>query len=111
MSALASGSVVGTKRQVQMASMSLSLGDGGARGQPEGNLHQIPQDWNLPPSQWKEAALVLLPKEGKPSGQPSLYWPICLLDGTGKLFKQIIARRPVLHLSKGENLDQRLSPD
>jgi hypothetical protein len=83
---LVSSLVVETKHQIQMASTSFSLGNGRVRGQPEGTLHTVPQVWNLPP-QWKEAALVLLPKEGKPSGRPSSYRPICLLDETGKLFE------------------------
>jgi len=39
------------------------------------------------PSKWKEAALVLFPKERKPPGRPSSYRSICLLDETAKLFE------------------------
>jgi hypothetical protein len=57
------------------------------------------------PPQWKESALVFLPKEGKLSGRLLSYQPICLLDETGKLFERIIARRLVQHLSREESLD------
>ena len=32
------------------------------------------------PLRWKKPKLVLIPKPGKPPGEPSSYWPICLLD-------------------------------
>ncbi|KMQ91006.1 reverse transcriptase [Lasius niger] len=56
---------------------------------------------------WKEANIVLLPKEGKPRDQPSAYRPICLLDEAGKILERIICDRIVWHLArKGPNLDE-----
>ena len=45
------------------------------------------------PNQWKLQKLVLLPKPGKPLGDPSAYRPICLLDTIGKLLERIILNR------------------
>jgi hypothetical protein len=45
------------------------------------------------PAIWKIGRVVLLQKEGKPSGSPSAYRPICLLDEAGKLFERILAAR------------------
>jgi hypothetical protein len=73
-------------------------------------IHRVPQDWNLPPK-WKEAALALLLKEGKPPGRPLSYRPICLLDETAKLFERVIAQRFIQHLSKGESSGMGLSSD
>lgn len=50
------------------------------------------------PKPWKEAQLVLLPKEGKPAEEPSAYRPICLLDEAGKLLERIISNRLVRHM-------------
>jgi len=50
------------------------------------------------PPQWKEAALVLLHKEGRPAESPSAYRPICLLDEAGKLFERVLAARLRRHL-------------
>jgi len=47
------------------------------------------------PQQWKQAKLVLLPKEGKVLGVPSAYRLICLLDEVGKIFERIITSRLV----------------
>ncbi|XP_071576457.1 uncharacterized protein [Temnothorax nylanderi] len=60
------------------------------------------------PKIWKRASLVLLPKAGKPPGDPSAYRPICLLDEAGKILERIIAERLVQHLSrkKGKNLSE-----
>ncbi|XP_058449259.1 uncharacterized protein LOC131429227 [Malaya genurostris] len=40
------------------------------------------------PDIWKRQKLVLLPKPGKPPGDPSAYRPICLLDTVGKLLER-----------------------
>lgn len=45
------------------------------------------------PDKWKVQKLVLLPKPGKPPGDPSSYRPICLLDTLGKLLERIILNR------------------
>ena len=45
------------------------------------------------PDRWKVQKLVLLPKPGKPPGDPSSYRPICLLDTLGKLLERIILNR------------------
>ncbi len=37
--------------------------------------------------------LVLSQKPGKPTGQPSSFWPLCMLDTIGKIFEQVIAER------------------
>ena len=45
------------------------------------------------PDRWKRQRLVLLPKEGKPPGQPSSYRPLCMLDTAGKVLEGIIRER------------------
>lgn len=45
------------------------------------------------PDVWKVQKLVLLPKPGKPPGDPSSYRPICLLDTLGKLLERVILNR------------------
>lgn len=52
------------------------------------------------PRTWKEARMVLIPKEGKPEDSPSAYRPICLLDEAGKLFERVLAARLRRHLSQ-----------
>ncbi|KMQ86470.1 reverse transcriptase [Lasius niger] len=52
------------------------------------------------PPKWKEAALVLLQKEGRPAESPSAYRPICLLDEAGKLFERVLVARLQWHLSR-----------
>ncbi|KAG7294989.1 hypothetical protein JYU34_022609 [Plutella xylostella] len=52
------------------------------------------------PTDWKEATLVLLKKEGRPADSPSAYRPICLLDEAGKLFERVIADRIQAHLRR-----------
>lgn len=37
--------------------------------------------------------MILLQKEGKETGSPSAYRPICLLDEAGELFERVIANR------------------
>ncbi|XP_011858731.1 PREDICTED: uncharacterized protein LOC105556255 [Vollenhovia emeryi] len=54
------------------------------------------------PQLWKEAKMVLLPKEGKPAELPSSYRPICLLDEAGKVFERVITSRLVRSLEDGE---------
>lgn len=54
------------------------------------------------PDEWKEATLVLIPKEGKPKDSPSAYRPICLLNEAGKLLERVIASRLQRHLVSGE---------
>lgn len=44
------------------------------------------------PNKWKEAALVLIPKVGKPKDTPLAYRPICLLNEAGKLLERIASR-------------------
>ena len=45
------------------------------------------------PTRWKKARLALIPKPGKPVGQPSSYRPLCLLDTVGKIFERTIVDR------------------
>lgn len=45
------------------------------------------------PDRWKKQRLVLIPKPGKATGDPSSFRPICLLDTLGKLFEKIILNR------------------
>lgn len=47
------------------------------------------------PKQWKTGRLVLLPKPGKPPGEPSSYRPLCLLGTAGKAMEGILAGRLV----------------
>lgn len=54
------------------------------------------------PDRWKIQKLVLLPKPGKPPGDPSSYRPICLLDTLGKLLERIILNRLVKY-TESEN--------
>ena len=54
------------------------------------------------PDRWKRQKLVLLPKPGKPPGDPSSFRPICLLDTLGKLLEVIIQNRLKIY-TEGEN--------
>lgn len=53
------------------------------------------------PAQWKRQKLVLLPKPGKPPGEPGSFRPICLLDTLGKLLERIILNR-LMAFTEGE---------
>ena len=53
------------------------------------------------PDIWKRQQLILLPKPGKPPGDPSSYRPICLLDTLGKLLERVINNRLTTY-SEGE---------
>jgi hypothetical protein len=57
------------------------------------------------PDRWKIQKLVLLPKPGKPPGDPTSYRPICLLDTLGKLLEKIMLNR----LLKSTESDHGLS--
>lgn len=50
-------------------------------------------DGGVFPDRWKRQKLVLLPKPGKPPGDPSAYRPICLLDTAGKVLERVILNR------------------
>lgn len=54
------------------------------------------------PSRWKRQKLVLIPKPGKPPGEPSSYRPICLLDTTGKILERIVQNR-LTQITEGEH--------
>lgn len=54
---------------------------------------QICLDEGVFPDAWKRQSLVLLPKAGKPPGDPSAYRPICLIDTVGKVLEKIILNR------------------
>lgn len=45
------------------------------------------------PQQWKRQLLVLIPKPGRDSSDPSFYRPICLLDIAGKVLERVVAER------------------
>lgn len=55
------------------------------------------------PERWKRQKLVLLPKHGKPPGDPSAYRPICLLDTAGKLLERIILSRLLVYTERSDN--------
>lgn len=54
------------------------------------------------PDCWKQQKLVLIPKPGKATGDPSSYRPICLLDTLGKLFEKVLLKR-LTKFAEGEN--------
>lgn len=56
------------------------------------------------PVEWKRARVALIPKPGKPTGDPSSLRPICLLSTVGKLFERIITNRLVKELEDGNLL-------
>lgn len=45
------------------------------------------------PSIWKRQKLVLIPKAGKPPGEPSSYRPLCMLDTAGKVLETVLHGR------------------
>ncbi|CAD7085939.1 unnamed protein product [Hermetia illucens] len=45
------------------------------------------------PEQWKVQKLIVIPKAGKPLGDPTSYRPICLVNTIGKLFDRLIYNR------------------
>ncbi|XP_062541308.1 uncharacterized protein LOC134209338 [Armigeres subalbatus] len=47
------------------------------------------------PDIWKKQRLVLLPKSGKPPGDPTAFIPICLIDTVGKLLEKLTDCRQV----------------
>ncbi|XP_011166544.1 uncharacterized protein LOC105200607 [Solenopsis invicta] len=53
------------------------------------------------PTPWKEARLVLIPKAGRPAGDPSANRPICLLADVGKLLERIVGSRLTCNLESG----------
>lgn len=59
------------------------------------------------PDRWKVQKLVLLPKPGKPPGDPAAYRPICLLDTLGKLLERVILNRLVPHTEGEYGLSER----
>lgn len=58
------------------------------------------------PDIWKRQKLVLLPKPGKPPGDPSAYRPICLLDTVGKLLEKVILNRLTKYTESGSGLSE-----
>lgn len=58
-------------------------------------------DSGIFPDRWKRQRLVLLPKPGKPPGDPSAYRPICLIDTAGKLLERVILNRLTIYLERG----------
>lgn len=59
------------------------------------------------PDIWKRQKLVLLPKPGKPPGDPSSNRPICLLDFEGKLLETIILNRLREYAEGSDGLSDR----
>ena len=45
------------------------------------------------PRKWKRGKLVLIPKPGKPPGDPGSFRPLCLLDSAGKLLEHLVLAR------------------
>lgn len=58
------------------------------------------------PVEWKRARVVLIPKPGKPPGDPSSLRPICLLSTVGKMFERIITNRLVKELEEDNLLSE-----
>ena len=52
------------------------------------------------PKPWKEAGLVLIPKEGRPPDDPSAHRPLCLTDEVGKLFERVVSSRLTAHMAE-----------
>jgi hypothetical protein len=67
-----------------------------------GSVMQKCLDDGVFPERWKRQRLVLLPKAGKPPGDPSGYRPLCLLDTAGKVLEKIILNR-LLRYTEGVN--------
>jgi len=59
------------------------------------------------PSLWKEARLVLFPKEGRDPDDPSAYRPLCLLDEVGKLMERVLVG-PFFIFYRSEGREMRL---
>ncbi|GIY73392.1 probable RNA-directed DNA polymerase from transposon BS [Caerostris darwini] len=60
------------------------------------------------PSSWKNANVVLIPKENKNLNMAEHYRPICLLSSWGKTFDKLIAKRIVYYLEEANffNINQ-----
>lgn len=58
------------------------------------------------PVEWKRARVVLIPKPGKPPGDPSSLRPICLLSTVGKVFERIITNRLAKELEEDNLLSE-----
>lgn len=56
------------------------------------------------PDQWKIARLVLIPKPGKPPGEPSSYRPLCMLSVLAKALEAVITSRITKHLDEAGSL-------
>lgn len=59
------------------------------------------------PKVWKEARVVLLPKEGKDPNLSSSYRPICLINTMAKLYERMIVTRLEKELEEREALSER----
>ncbi|XP_055584801.1 uncharacterized protein LOC129737665 [Uranotaenia lowii] len=59
------------------------------------------------PDVWKRQRLVLLPKPGKPPGEPSAYRPICLLDTAGKVLEKVLQSRIQLYTEGANGLSDK----
>ncbi|CAB0029846.1 unnamed protein product [Trichogramma brassicae] len=55
-------------------------------------VHDVSETGVFPPV-WKRQRLVLISKPGKPTDEPSLYRPLCMLDTAGKILERIICDR------------------
>lgn len=58
------------------------------------------------PKKWKKGRLVLIPKPGKPTDQPSAYRPLCMISTLGKLFEAVIAMRLTKHLEDTDQMSE-----
>lgn len=56
------------------------------------------------PKRWLVQKLLLLNDQGKPSGKPSSYMPICLQDTLGMVFEKVISRRLGAAIEEAEGL-------
>ena len=59
------------------------------------------------PDLWKRARLVLIPKPGRPAGDPSAYRPLCLLSTVGKAMEALIAARLWTEIERNRSLSDR----
>ena len=59
------------------------------------------------PEQWKRQRLVLLPKTKNPSGEPSSYRPLCMLNTAGKVLERIIYNRLEKAVERAGDLAER----
>lgn len=58
------------------------------------------------PAIWKSADLVLIPKPGKQTNDPTAYRPLCMIDSVGKLFEKLLVQRLREHLTSNGSMQE-----